>query len=371
MLVDWDAPITMGDGVELRADVFLPDDGETHPVIMSLGPYAKGLAFQEGFAPMWRTLEAEHPDAVAGSSNRYQNWETADPEKWVPDGYVVIRVDSRGAGRSPGYLDILSPRETQDYYDCIEWAAVQPWSNGRVGLLGISYYAVNQWQVAALRPPHLAAICPWEGATDFYRELTHHGGILHVFLPQWYPVQVASMQHGAPDSPRHRVTGVPVTGPGVLSEEERAKNAADTVAALHDHALLDAYYRERSADLARITVPVLSAANWAHHLHTRGGFEGYAGVAERAEVAGSARAPALGRVLHGLRGRPPEALLRALPPGAGHRLGQAAAGLPQCAAGRRQLRATRRGGVAVGADPVDGVPPRPRPWRSRAGGGPR
>ncbi|WP_326621242.1 CocE/NonD family hydrolase [Streptomyces decoyicus] len=279
MLVDWDAPIVMGDGVELRADVFLPDDGETHPVIMSLGPYAKGLAFQEGFAPMWRTLEAEHPDAVAGSSNRYQNWETADPEKWVPDGYVVIRVDSRGAGRSPGYLDILSPRETQDYYDCIEWAAAQPWSNGRVGLLGISYYAVNQWQVAALRPPHLAAICPWEGATDFYRELTHHGGILHVFLPQWYPVQVASMQHGAPDSPRHRVTGVPVTGPGVLSEEERAKNAADTVAALHDHALLDAYYRERSADLARITVPVLSAANWAHHLHTRGGFEGYAGVA--------------------------------------------------------------------------------------------
>lgn len=279
MLVDWDAPITMDDGVELRADVFLPDDGATHPVIMSHGPYAKGLAFQEGFAPMWRTLADEHPDAVAGSSNRYQNWETADPEKWVPDGYVVIRVDSRGAGRSPGCLDIFSPRETRDYYECIEWAGVQPWSNGKVGLLGISYYAVNQWQVAALRPPHLAAICPWEGGTDFYRELSHHGGILHTFLQQWYPVQVASVQHGVAGSPWHRITGVPVTGPGVLSDEERAKNAADTVGAVHDHALLDAYYRERTADLPRITVPVLSAVNWAHHLHTRGGFEGYAGVA--------------------------------------------------------------------------------------------
>ncbi|SPF06204.1 CocE/NonD family hydrolase [Streptomyces sp. MA5143a] len=93
---------------------------------------------------MWRNPETEHPDALAGSSNLHHNWETVDPEKWVPDGYVVIRVDSRGAGRSPGYLDIFSPRETRDYYDCIEWAAVQPWSTGKVGLLGVSSYAVNQ-----------------------------------------------------------------------------------------------------------------------------------------------------------------------------------------------------------------------------------
>jgi len=279
MLIDWDVPIEMNDGLVLRADVFRPNDGERHPVIMSHGPYGKGLAFQDGFPAMWRNLETEHPDALAGSSNLYQNWETVDPEKWVPDGYVVIRVDSRGAGRSPGYLDIFSPRETRDYYDCIEWAAVQPWSTGKVGLLGVSYYAVNQWQVAALQPPHLAAICPWEGSNDFYREFTHHGGILNIFCQQWYPGQVASVQYGVENPARSRVTGEPVAGPEVLAPEELAKNAADTVAELRNHPLLDEYYRERTPDLSAITVPVLSATNWAHHLHTRGGFEGYAGVA--------------------------------------------------------------------------------------------
>jgi putative CocE/NonD family hydrolase len=182
MRIDWDVPVPMPDGTVLRADVYRPSAEGRYPVIMTHGPYAKGLAFQTGFAGMWKPLSAKYPDAVAGSSNRHQNWETADPEKWVPDGYACVRVDSRGAGRSPGRLDIFSAQETRDYYECIEWAGTREWSNGKVGLLGISYYAVNQWQVAALRPPHLAAICPWEGASDYYREFTHHGGILDTFV---------------------------------------------------------------------------------------------------------------------------------------------------------------------------------------------
>jgi putative CocE/NonD family hydrolase len=90
----------------------------------------------------------------------------------------VVRVDSRGAGRSPGLLDLLSAREIRDYYLAIEWAGTRSWSSGRVGLCGISYYAMNQWLVAATRPPHLAAILPWEGASDHYRDMSHHGGIL-------------------------------------------------------------------------------------------------------------------------------------------------------------------------------------------------
>ena len=62
----------------------------------------------------------------------------------MPLGYAIVRVDSRGAGRSPGYVDVWGPREAQDFYHCIEWIAVQPWSNGKVGLAGISYYAKNQ-----------------------------------------------------------------------------------------------------------------------------------------------------------------------------------------------------------------------------------
>src|SRR4249920_3375891 len=101
--------------------------------------------------------------------------------KMVPDGYVCVRVDSRGCGRSSGYVEHWSPRETKDFYNCIEWAGVQPWSNGKVGLSGISYYAINQWQVAAMQPKHLAAICVWEGFADFYRELSHNGGIYNTF----------------------------------------------------------------------------------------------------------------------------------------------------------------------------------------------
>src|SRR5262245_30979287 len=276
MRIDWNVPIRMHDGVVLRADVFRPVTGGRYPVIMTHGPYAKGLAFQDGFPGMWKPLSTKYPDAVSGTSNKYQNWETVDPEKWVPDGYVCIRVDSRGAGRSPGRLDIFSPRETQDYYECIEWAGTQPWSNGKVGLLGISYYAMNQWQVAALRPPHLAAICPWEGASDYYRELTHHGGILNIFVSTWYPVQVAAVQHGVGTrGARNRNTGEPVAGPDTLPDEERAARRSDPVAEVRARPHDDEYYRERSAELEKITVPVLSAANWAHHLHTRGNFEAY------------------------------------------------------------------------------------------------
>ena len=73
MRIDWDVPITIDDGLVLRADVCRPEDEERYPVIMTHGPYAKGLAFQDGYRAMWSNLESEHPDALAGSSNRYQN----------------------------------------------------------------------------------------------------------------------------------------------------------------------------------------------------------------------------------------------------------------------------------------------------------
>ena len=276
MRIDWDVPIEMSDGLVLRADVYRPDDNGQYPVIMTHGPYAKGLAFQESFAFMWTRLKRDHPDALAGSSNKYQNWETVDPEKWVPDRYACVRVDSRGAGRSPGYLDVWSAQEARDFYECIEWAGTQPWSNGKVGLLGVSYYAINQWQGAALQPPHLAAICPWEGAGDHYRELARHGGILMTFYKHWYPAQVKAVQHGA--DARGTVnpnTGEPVTGPETLSEEELAANRADAVEALFEHPFDDKHHRSRSPDFSKIKVPLLSATNWAHHLHTRGNFEAY------------------------------------------------------------------------------------------------
>jgi uncharacterized protein len=278
MQVDWDTPIAMDDGAVLRADVFRPAAPGKYPVILSYGPYAKGLAFQEGYKGNWARLIKAAPEVLKGSSNKYQNWELVDPEKWVPDGYVCVRVDSRGAGRSPGYLDVWSPRETQDLYQCIEWAGQAPWSNGKVGINGISYYAMNQWQVAALKPPHLAALCIWEGSSDYYRELCRHGGILSDFLASWYPRQVASVQHGVGTrGAKSMVTGELVAGPQTLSESELANNRADSPGEAKRRRLHDQYYAARTADFAAIEAPLLSAGNWGGMgLHTRGNFEGFA-----------------------------------------------------------------------------------------------
>ena len=98
MKIDWDVPITMRDGLVVRADVYRPVLEGEYPVILTYGPYAKGLPFQDGYPSAWTRMVELHPDVAEGSTNKYQNWEVADPEKWVPDGYVCLRVDSRGAG---------------------------------------------------------------------------------------------------------------------------------------------------------------------------------------------------------------------------------------------------------------------------------
>jgi predicted acyl esterase len=277
MRIDWDAPIAMDDGIVLRADVFRPIEDGHYGVILSYGPYAKGLAFQEGYKGNWARLTKAAPEVLEGSSNKYQNWELVDPEKWVPDGYACVRVDSRGAGRSPGFLDVWSPRETLDLYHCIEWAGTQPWSNGKVGIHGISYYAMNQWTVGALKPPHLAALCIWEGSSDYYRELCRHGGILCDFLRSWHPRQVASVQHGVGErGAKSAVTGELVAGPATLPEGELAKNCADSPGEAKRRHLIDDYYRGRTAVFEDIEVPLLSATNWGGMgLHTRGNFEGF------------------------------------------------------------------------------------------------
>jgi uncharacterized protein len=283
MRIDWNVPITMDDGLVLRADVFRPVKDGKFPVILSCGPYAKNLAFQDGYPSAWKRMADKHPDVTAGSSNLYQNWEVVDPEKWVPHDYACVRVDSRGTGCSSGFIDHFSPRETKDFYDCIEWAGVQPWSNGKVGLNGISYYGINQWHVASLQPPHLTAMCIWEGAADWYRDMTHHGGILSTFWENWYDMQVKTVQYGAGErGKRSRVHGELVCGPETLSDEELAKNRAEFGAEIVSHPLDDEYHKARSPRWDKIVTPLFTAANWGGQgLHPRGNFEGYVRAASR------------------------------------------------------------------------------------------
>ena len=277
MRVDWDVPIEMDDGLVLRGDLFLPAQEGRFPVILSYGPYAKGLRFQDGYPDQWRIMTEEHPDVAAGSTNKYQSWEVVDPEKWVPGGYAVVRVDSRGCGRSPGFIDHFSPRETQDLYACIEWASVQEWSSGKVGLNGISYYAINQWHVASRQPPHLAAMCVWEGAADWYRDMTHHGGILSTFWANWYDMQVKTVQYGlGANGPVSAFNNLPVCGDETLSDVELLANRCELGAEIAAHPLDDGYHQQRSPDWDAIEVPLLSAGNWGGQgLHLRGNVEGF------------------------------------------------------------------------------------------------
>ena len=278
MRIDWDVPIEMDDGITLRCDVFRPVDDKPHPVIMSQGPYGKWLHYQDGFTAQWNRIVTAYPEVLANSTNQYQNFEVNDPERFVPDGYVIIRIDSRGTGRSPGFLNIWSDREAQDLYNCIEWAAGQPWCDGKVGLSGISYLAMNQWQVAALQPPHLTCMFVCEGAADYYREMTHHGGILSTFSRTLYGPAILSVQYGkGKRGYRSRMNGDWVSGPETLSDEELGANRRDW----HDDCLAnplatDEFWASRMPDLSKVTVPLVSLANWGGQgLHLRGNIEAY------------------------------------------------------------------------------------------------
>jgi len=273
-----DVAVAMSDGVTLRANVFRPEAPGRYPVVMAMGAYGKDVHFEDAFNPQWQVLKRIYPGLdTEGSTGRYLRWEVVDPERWVPEGFVVIQVDSRGTGRSEGYLDPFGPVETRDFYEWIEWAGTQPWSNGKVGLIGVSYLAIKQWQVAALRPPHLAAIVPWEGSSEFYRDGGHHGGILsNSFTFEWWPRQVLANQYGSGKSThRDRLTGERTTGPA-LSDELLEGSRADHPNDRLSHPLDDAWNRARAANLPAIEVPLLSAANWGGPgMHLRGNFEGW------------------------------------------------------------------------------------------------
>lgn len=170
----------------------------------------------------------------------------------------------------------MSASTSDAFAELIEWAADQPWSNGKVGLLGISYFAGSQWRVAARRPRGLAAIVPYEGMADYYRDRCRHGGILLLpFLQFWMGKQVRSNQYGLPD----RISNGrgPNTIEGDLDEEELARNRADQdidnlKASFRD----DEYYASRDYNLEDIEVPLLSFGNWSNLvIHLRGNVEGY------------------------------------------------------------------------------------------------
>src|SRR3974390_3175077 len=251
MLVERDVGVGMRDGARLKADVFRPDDSARYPVILNLGPYQKDK--------LWVP-----PDTLEEKANPYMNWETVNPGWWVPRGYALIRVDGRGSGKSAGQCEPWSLAESIDFYDAIEWAAAQPWCNGNVGLSGISYFAINQWFVANLQPPSLKAIIPWEGFADIYRDALFHGGILSVFMTNWF---TAHLMH-------HTV--------GRASQLIPNAWQTNTLHFWLSNNLDSGAFRGAQAQWDKITVPMFSVGNWTGFgLHLRGNTEAFMRAASK------------------------------------------------------------------------------------------
>lgn len=284
ILIEKDVPVPLLDGHVVYCNVFRPNRAGQFPPIIAFTPYGKDSDVAVDFKRYWDFVLRDHPDVVQGeSSGKYLTWEVPDPERWVPEGYAIVVVDARGTGKSPGYYELMGALQTRDVYDVIEWAAVQPWSNRKVGMLGVSYLAIKQWQVAALQPPHLAAMIPWEGMFDHYRDFFRHGGIFSSFFMRLlWDSQIAVNQNGNAASPyRDRFTGERSTGapidPAVLPG-----NLSNLFETGLQHRFDDAYYRQRTPRPERIMVPLLSAGNWGGlGLHLRGNVIAYEQAASK------------------------------------------------------------------------------------------
>jgi predicted acyl esterase len=251
LIVEKDVRIPLRDGTVLYGDIYRPDGSdERFPVLMNTGPYQKDK--------VWIP-----PDDLEEEANPYMNWETANPLWWCPRGYALLRVDSRGSGRSPGLSEPSSHQETVDTYDAIEWVAKRPWCNGNVGALGISYHANFQWRVAGLQPPSLKAIMPWEGRADQYSDQAYHGGIFAMgFMTDWWASQAG-----------HHLLGKPRGyNPDAFNNNllwTYMRNDLDSE-----------FWRSCSARWEGITVPLYSVGNWGgFSMHLRGNTEGFMNAA--------------------------------------------------------------------------------------------
>lgn len=185
-----DVKVPMRDGSFLYADVFRPDDSERHPVVMTFSIYGKeshrGCVCNPTDYERHEEIEDEF---FSGNpeNDRYENHESANTVDWVPYGYAVMRVDGRGSCNNAGEQYPFSYQEAKDYYDAIEWAGVQPWSNGNVGLWGASYTGWNMPPVASLQPPHLKAMIPVSSDHKYIEDVIFIGGLYNEgFIKGWW-----------------------------------------------------------------------------------------------------------------------------------------------------------------------------------------
>ncbi|TWS22416.1 CocE/NonD family hydrolase [Tsukamurella sputi] len=301
MTVDWDVPIRMSDGTVLKANVFRPADAAGRaittktPTVVNMTPYTKFVSALAQIAVNTPVLS----DALIGILNVFNfagtpiagvndlrdvlnggmaNSFTGVDRKLVQNGYTQVVVDVRGTGNSQGVWQVFADREQQDTVEVLDWVRNQPWTNGRMGMTGVSYSGINQLQVASKNPKGLQALFPVVPGADLAADIIAPGGGLGVgFLGPWLALvnilkfvpDVRSMLNGTFDWTwlRDRLQNPAVFVPQLLSGvfsptveqlDPKTKELIDK-----DSPLRKAY----RTPLDKITTPTFALGGW-HDLFT-------------------------------------------------------------------------------------------------------
>ncbi|MGN8921290.1 CocE/NonD family hydrolase [Lachnospiraceae bacterium HCP28S3_F9] len=242
IILERDVPITLRDGVTIYTDIFRPNDDEPHPAIMAMSPYGKEIGSQ------WLDDTPNHAGIPMDATSGLQKFEGPDPAYWCNHGYAIINPDVRGAYNSEGIILFFGSDYGRDGADIIEWAASRQWCNGKIGMSGNSWLAISQWFVAAQKPKHLAAIAPWEGLSDCYREIATRGGVMMPEFVKMLSDSFASTENGGIE---------------------------DVIAMMNKQPTICSWWEDKEADLEAIDIPAYIVASYTNPIHTYGTLEGY------------------------------------------------------------------------------------------------
>ena len=248
ILLERDVPVTLRDGVTIYTDIFRPNDDNPHPAIMAMSPYGKEIGSQ------WLDDTPNHAGIPMEATSGLQKFEGPDPAYWCKHGYAIINPDVRGAYNSEGVILFFGSDYGRDGADIIEWAAKQPWCNGEVGMSGNSWLAISQWFTAAQNPPHLAAIAPWEGLNDCYREVATRGGVMMPEFVKMLSDSFASTQSGGVE---------------------------DVISMMNSYPTWNEYWEDKEAALEKIDAPAYIVASYTNPIHTYGTLEGYRRISSK------------------------------------------------------------------------------------------
>jgi uncharacterized protein len=234
--VEFGVKIPMRDNVRLAADIWLPKEPGRYPAILVRTPYVKTLP-QLGFTKL--------------------------AQFYASKGYVYVIQDTRGRGDSDGVFDFFFP-EGHDGYDTIEWMAAQPWSNGKVGMMGLSYLGTVQWLAAREHPPHLVCITPTAAAGHWFEEIPSTGGAWGM----WWGINWLNSVQGrivqSPNSVGIDMNAVYKHRP-LITMDEAFGRKMPLYRQFLEHDTLDAYWKRiafTAEDFKSITIPALTVTGW-------------------------------------------------------------------------------------------------------------